>query len=113
MREYRHEKQTLQQRNQTTSRRTTYRSPKTPSLTLDSPTRNRPQNRLYPRKSRRWHQQPLAKQNPTEATTQSQADRIATLERENKELKQILKKATAFFAQDGVRTVHTNNGQIH
>lgn len=52
-----------------------------------------------PESLRRWHQQPLAKQNPIIATTQSQADRIATLERENKELKQILKKATAFFAQ--------------
>ena len=55
-----------------------------------------------PETLRTWHQNHLAKQNPVIVTAQSQADRIATLERENKELKQIneiLKKATAFFAQ--------------
>ena len=51
---------------------------------------------------RSWHQKHLAKQNPVTVTTESQALRIAELERENRELKQaneIIRKAAAFFAQ--------------
>lgn len=50
---------------------------------------------------RSWHQKHLAKQNPIAITTESQAARIAELERENRELKQankIIRKAAAFFA---------------
>ena len=55
-----------------------------------------------PETLRSWHQKHLAKQNPVIVTTQSQAARIAELERENRELKQaneIIRKAAAFFAQ--------------
>lgn len=55
-----------------------------------------------PESLRRWHQQHLDKQNPITVTAQSQATRIAELEREVKQLEQIneiLRKATAFFAQ--------------
>lgn len=55
-----------------------------------------------PESLRRWHQQHLDKQNPVTVTAQSQAIRIAELERENRELKQaneIIRKAAAFFAQ--------------
>lgn len=55
-----------------------------------------------PETLRTWHRKPLAKQNPITVTTQSQAARIAELERENRELKQaneIIRKAAAFFAQ--------------
>ena len=51
---------------------------------------------------RSWHKQHLAKQNPVIVSTESQAARIAELERENRELKQaneIIRKAAAFFAQ--------------
>ena len=49
-----------------------------------------------------WHQKHLAKQNPIIVTTQSQATRIAELEREIKELKQaneIIRKAAGIEAQ--------------
>ena len=55
-----------------------------------------------PETLRSWHQKHLAKQNPSIVEQQSQAERIKQLERENKELQQIneiLRKATAFFAQ--------------
>ena len=55
-----------------------------------------------PESLRRWYQQHLDKQNPVTVTAQSQAIRIAELERENRELKQaneIIRKAAAFFAQ--------------
>ena len=55
-----------------------------------------------PETLRSWHQKHLAKQNPVIVTTQSQAARIAELERKNRELKQaneIIRKAAAFFAQ--------------
>lgn len=55
-----------------------------------------------PETLRTWHRKHLAKQNPVTVTTQSQAARIAELERENRELKQaneIIRKAAAFFAQ--------------
>ena len=55
-----------------------------------------------PETLRSWHQKHLAKQNPITVTTESQAARIAELEREIKELKQaneIIRKAAAFFAQ--------------
>ena len=55
-----------------------------------------------PETLRSWHQKHLAKQNPVTVTTESQAARIAELEREIKELKQaneIIRKAAAFFAQ--------------
>lgn len=55
-----------------------------------------------PETLRSWHQKHLDKQNPTVVTAQSQAARIAELERENRELKQaneIIRKAAAFFAQ--------------
>ena len=55
-----------------------------------------------PETLRSWHQKHLPKQNPVTVTTQSQAARIAELERENRELKQaneIIRKAAAFFAQ--------------
>jgi len=55
-----------------------------------------------PETLRSWHQKHLARQNPVTVTTQSQAARIAELERENRELKQaneIIRKAAAFFAQ--------------
>lgn len=49
-----------------------------------------------------WHQRYLTKKTPSTITAQSQALRIAELERENRELKQaneIIRKAAAFFAQ--------------
>ena len=49
-----------------------------------------------------YHQKHLAKQNPVTISTESQAARIAELEREIRELKQaneIIRKAAAFFAQ--------------
>ena len=55
-----------------------------------------------PETLRSWHKKHLARQNPVIVTTQSQAARIAELERENRELKQaneIIRKAAAFFAQ--------------
>ena len=55
-----------------------------------------------PETLRSWHQKHLSKQNPVTVTTESQAARIAELERENRELKQaneIIRKAAAFFAQ--------------
>ena len=55
-----------------------------------------------PETLRSWHQKHLAKQNPSIVEQQSQAERIKQLERENKELQhinEILRKATAFFAQ--------------
>ena len=55
-----------------------------------------------PETLRSWHQKHLSKQNPVTVTTESQAARIAELERENRELKQangINRKAAAFFAQ--------------
>ena len=55
-----------------------------------------------PETLRSWHQKHLAKQNPVTITNESQAARIAELEREIKELKQaneIIRKAAAFFAQ--------------
>ncbi len=57
---------------------------------------------VHPETLRSWHQKHLDKQNPTVVTAQSQAARIAELERENRELKQateIIRKAAAFFAQ--------------
>ena len=55
-----------------------------------------------PETLRSWHQKHLAKQNPVIVTTQSQAARIAELERENRELKQaneIIRKAAGIEAQ--------------
>ena len=55
-----------------------------------------------PETLRSWHKKHLDQQNPVIVTTQSQATRIAELEREIKELKQaneIIRKAAAFFAQ--------------
>ena len=55
-----------------------------------------------PETLRSWHQKHLAKQNPVIVTTQSQATRIAELEREIKELKQaneIIRKAAGIEAQ--------------
>ena len=55
-----------------------------------------------PETLRSWHQKHLAKQNPIIVTTQSQATRIAELEREIKELKQaneIIRKAAGIEAQ--------------
>ena len=55
-----------------------------------------------PETLRTWHRKHLAKQNPITVTSESQAARIAELERENRELKQaneIIRKAAAFFAQ--------------
>ena len=55
-----------------------------------------------PETLRSWHQKHLAKHNPVTISTESQAARIAVLEREIKELKQaneIIRKAAAFFAQ--------------
>ena len=55
-----------------------------------------------PETLRSWHQKHLAKQNPVTVSTESQAARIAELEREIRELKQaneIIRKAAAFFAQ--------------
>jgi transposase len=53
-----------------------------------------------PETLRSWHQKHLSKQNPVTVTTESQAARIAELERENRELKQangIIRKAAVFF----------------
>ena len=55
-----------------------------------------------PETLRSWHQKHLAKQNPVIVTTQSQAARIAELEREIRELKQaneIIRKAAGIEAQ--------------
>lgn len=55
-----------------------------------------------PETLRSWHQKHLAKQNPDIVTAQSQAARIAELERENRELKQaneIIRKAVGIEAQ--------------
>ena len=55
-----------------------------------------------PETLRSWHQKHLAKQNPITVTTESQAARIAELEREIKELKQaneIIRKAAGIEAQ--------------
>ena len=49
-----------------------------------------------------WHQKHLSKQNPVTVTTESQAARIAELEREIRELKQaneIIRKAAGIEAQ--------------
>lgn len=62
-----------------------------------------------PETLRKWHQNHLAKQNPIIVTAQSQTARISELEREVKQLKQIneiLKKATAFFAQTELDRSH-------
>ncbi|MEO1849314.1 MAG: IS3 family transposase [Psychrobacter sp.] len=59
-----------------------------------------------PETLRSWHQKHLAKQNPVTVTTESQAARIAELEREIKELKQaneIIRKAAGFFRPGGAR----------
>ncbi|MDI4509367.1 IS3 family transposase [Moraxella osloensis] len=59
-----------------------------------------------PETLRSWHQKHLAKQNPITVTTESQAARIAELEREIKELKQaneIIRKAAGFFRPGGAR----------
>ena len=61
-----------------------------------------PKLRCTPETLRSWHQKHLAKQNPVIVTTQSQATRIAELEREIKELKQaneIIRKAAGIEAQ--------------
>ncbi|EEV23837.1 hypothetical protein ENHAE0001_1423 [Enhydrobacter aerosaccus SK60] len=55
-----------------------------------------------PETLRSWHQKHLAKQNPVTISTESQAARIAELERENRELKQaneIIRKAAGIEAQ--------------
>jgi len=55
-----------------------------------------------PETLRSWHQKHLDKQNPSIVQQQSQAELIKQLQRENRELQQIneiLRKATAFFAQ--------------
>ena len=55
-----------------------------------------------PETLRSWHQKHLTKQNPVIVTAQSQATRIAELEREIKELKQaneIIRKAAGIEAQ--------------
>ena len=55
-----------------------------------------------PETLRSWHKKHLAKQNPVIVTTQSQAARIAELEREIRELKQaneIIRKAAGIEAQ--------------
>ena len=58
-----------------------------------------------PETLRSWHKKHLARQNPVIVTTQSQAARIAELERENRELKQakqaneIIRKAAGIEAQ--------------
>ena len=55
-----------------------------------------------PETLRTWHQKHLAKQNPVAISTESQAARIAELERENRELKQaneIIRKAAGIEAQ--------------
>lgn len=55
-----------------------------------------------PENLRSWHQKHLAKQNPITVTAESQAARIAELEREIKELKQaneIIRKAAGIEAQ--------------
>ena len=55
-----------------------------------------------PETLRSWHQKHLAKQNPVIVTAQSQAARIAELEREIRELKQaneIIRKAAGIEAQ--------------
>ena len=49
-----------------------------------------------------WHKKHIARQNPVIVTTQSQATRIAELEREIRELKQaneIIRKAAGIEAQ--------------
>ena len=64
-----------------------------------------------PETLRTWHQKHLAKQNPVTVTTQSQATRIAELERENRELKQaneIIRKAAGIGAQAD-KADHTSN----
>ena len=56
-----------------------------------------------PETLRSWHQKHLAKQNPVTISTESQAARIAELERENRELKQaneIIRKAAGIEAQE-------------
>ena len=55
-----------------------------------------------PETLRSWHKKHLDQQNPVIVTTQSQATRIAELEREIKELKQaneIIRKAAGIEAQ--------------
>ena len=55
-----------------------------------------------PETLRSWHQKHLAKQNPVTVSTESQAARIAELEREIRELKQaneIIRKAAGIEAQ--------------
>ena len=55
-----------------------------------------------PETLRSWHQKHLAKQNPVTVSAQSQAARIAELEREIRELKQaneIIRKAAGIEAQ--------------
>ena len=55
-----------------------------------------------PETLRSWHQKHLDQQNPVIVTAQSQAARIAELERENRELKQaneIIRKAAGIEAQ--------------
>ncbi|ECL0471476.1 IS3 family transposase [Listeria monocytogenes] len=59
-----------------------------------------------PETLRSWHQKHLAKQNPVIISTESQAARIAELEREIRELKQaneIIRKAAGFFRPGGAR----------
>ena len=55
-----------------------------------------------PETLRSWHKKHLDQQNPVIVTAQSQAARIAELERENRELKQaneIIRKAASIEAQ--------------
>ncbi len=62
-----------------------------------------------PETLRSWHKKHLDQQNPVIVTAQSQAARIAELERENRELKQaneIIRKAAAFFAQAELDRLH-------
>lgn len=68
-----------------------------------------------PETLRSWHQKHLAKQNPVTISTESQAARIAELEREIRELKQaneIIRKAAAFSPRRS-SAAHTSDGQIH
>ena len=64
-----------------------------------------------PETLRTWHQKHRTKQNPVTATSESQAARIAELERENRELKQaneIIRKAAGIEAQAD-KAAHTSN----
>ena len=68
-----------------------------------------------PETLRSWHQKHLAKQNPVTVSTESQAARIAELEREIRELKQaneIIRKAAGIEARRS-STANPSDGQIH